>query len=52
MADPVPTRQETVEANLEAIDEKYGEENYMKVITQCVRDINISLAMLVDASAE
>lgn len=51
MADPEPTRQETVEANIEAIIDKYGEEEYMRIISQCAQDISISLAMMIDASA-
>ena len=48
MSDPTPTRQETVEANIEAIENKYGPESYWRVVTQCVKDISVSLAMLVD----
>ena len=49
MADP--TRQETVEANIENIIDKYGDEEYLKVIAQCAQDISVSLAMLVDAGS-
>lgn len=43
------TRQDTVEANIEAIEAKYGEDAYWKIITACAKDISVSLAMLVDA---
>ena len=49
MADP--TRQETVEANIENIIDKYGDEEYLKIIAQCAQDISVSLAMMIDASA-
>jgi hypothetical protein len=49
MSDPVPTRQETVEANIAAVISKFGDENDVKIDTQCLKDISISLAMLVDA---
>ena len=43
------TRQETVEANIEAIEEMYGPESWNRIMTQCLKDISVSLAMLVDA---
>ena len=49
MADETPTRQETVTANIAAVESKYGPESYNRIITQCVKDISVSLAMLVDA---
>ena len=48
MSDPAPTRQETVEANIAQLLATYGEGAEKKMITQCVKDISISLAMLVD----
>jgi len=48
MADPTPTRQETVEANIEAVLTKYGDENWIKLLAVCLEDISVSLAMLVD----
>ena len=48
MSDPTPTRVETVEANIEAVEATYGAENFLRVITACVKDISVSLAMLVD----
>ena len=48
MSDPAPTRQETVEANIAQILATCGEGAEKKMITQCVKDISISLAMLVD----
>jgi hypothetical protein len=50
MADPTPTRVETVTANIEAIIEKYGD-NTSQMTNQCLKDISLSLAMLVDNSA-
>ena len=46
-----PTRQETVAANLQAVIDKYGEENTDRVVIALLKDINVSLAMLVDAGA-
>ena len=51
MADPTPTRQETVEANLEAVIARWGEDATEKINTQCLKDINISLALLVDGGS-
>lgn len=51
MADPTPTRQETVEANIAAVLAAYSKDANMKMISQCVQDISISLAMLVDSSS-
>lgn len=50
MAD-TQTRQDVVEANIEAIIDKYGEEATERINTQCLQDISVSLAMLVDAGA-
>lgn len=43
-----PTRQETVEANISAVVAKYGEENWARLLSVCLQDISVSLAMLVD----
>ena len=43
-----PTREETVTANITAVESKYGPESYLRIITQCAKDISVSLAMLVD----
>ena len=51
MADPTPTRTEEVAANLEAVETKYGAENWYFIWTQLLTDINKSLAMLVDAGS-
>lgn len=51
MSDPTPTRQEVVEANIAAILSEYTKDANIKMISQCVQDISISLAMLVDNSA-
>ena len=49
MADPTPTRQETVEDNIEAVIEKHGPEAWNQIMATCLIDISTSLAMLVDA---
>lgn len=43
-----PTRQETVEANITAVETMYGNIGYPQIISQCIKDISVSLAMLVD----
>lgn len=48
MSENTQTRTEVVTANMEAIIEKYGE-NTSQFQTQCLKDINLSLAALVDA---
>jgi hypothetical protein len=48
MADPTPTRTETVTANIAAVTAKYGEEALDKINNVCLKDISLSLAMLVD----
>lgn len=50
MSDPTPTRQDTVEENMEAVIGKYGDENWVKLLAVCLQDISVSLAMLVDNS--
>jgi hypothetical protein len=50
MAD-TETRQDVVEANIEAVIDKYGPEATERINTQCLQDISVSLAMLVDAGA-
>ena len=52
MSDPAPTRQDVVEENIDAVIEKYGEESWRKMIVACIKDISVSLAMLVDASGD
>ena len=51
MADPTPTRQDTVENNIEAVEDRLGPEAYPQIFVQLLKDINISLAMLVDAGS-
>jgi len=51
MSDPTPTRQETVEANVAAVESLEGAGAYKKVWTQLLKDISVSLAMLVDDSS-
>ena len=50
MPDPTPTRQDTVEENIENIEELNGPEAYRKIVLQCLKDISVSLAMLVDSN--
>lgn len=45
------TREATVKANLEAVIKQRGEEGYNQILVQLLKDIDISLAMLVDAGA-
>jgi len=51
MADETPTREETVEANLDAVVEKYGADAYKEYVKTCLKDISVSLAMLVDGGS-
>lgn len=44
------TREAEVKANVEAVEAQYGDEAYRRIFVQLLKDINISLAMLVDAS--
>lgn len=48
MAD-TETRQDVVEDNIEAVETKYGDEAWPQIQTAILKDISISLAMLVDA---
>jgi len=48
MSDNTETRQDTVEANVEAVETKYGDGAWNQIMVQLLKDINISLAMLVD----
>ena len=51
VAESTPTRVETVTANINAVIEKYGPESLKKIDSQCLQDISLSLAMLVDAGS-
>ena len=51
MSEETPTRQQTVEANIEAAIAKYGEENALPLIVTMLQDISVSLALLVDAGS-
>ena len=51
VAESTPSRVETVTANITAVEGTYGAENFLRVITACVKDISVSLAMLVDAGS-
>ena len=46
-----PTRQETVEANIEAVTAQYGPDGFRQLVTAMLKDISISLAMLVDSDS-
>ena len=50
MSDPTPTREETVEENLDTAIATYGEGAWKQIVLQILKDINISLAELVDNS--
>jgi len=50
MADD-PTRVETVQAHIEAVEEKHGPEAWNQITAVCLKDISESLAMLVDAGS-
>ena len=42
------SREDVVEKNIDDVIEKRGEEAYLQIIAQCVQDISISIAQLVD----
>jgi len=48
MADPTPTREDVVTANITAVEAKYGPEAWDQIMTVLLKDISVSLAMLVD----
>lgn len=48
MADPTPTRAETVTANNAATIAEFGNEAWFQIIAQRLADISDSLAILVD----
>lgn len=45
------TRVETVTENIENTEARYGADSFELVKIQCLKDISISLAMLVDAGS-
>lgn len=45
------TRQEVVEANIASVLSTYNEDAVLRMICECVKDISVSLAMLVDAGS-
>ena len=51
MADPTPTREEVVEANIATAVDTYGEGAWKQIVLQILKDIDISLAELVDNSS-
>jgi len=46
------TREDVVEENLDAVIAMYGPEALPQIQTQLLKDINISLALLVDGSKQ
>lgn len=48
MSDPAPTRQSVVEGNIAQVLSDYNEDAIMRMIYVCIKDISVSLAMLVD----
>lgn len=42
------SRQDVVEKNIQDVIDKYGDENWVKLLAVCLQDISVSLAMLVD----
>ena len=51
MADPTPTREEVVEANIAEVVATYGDGAWKQIVLQILKDIDISLAELVDGSS-
>jgi hypothetical protein len=45
------TRVEIVTANIAAAVNMYGDEAYNRIMTTCLKDISVSLAMLVDGGS-
>ena len=50
MADPTPTREETVEANIADAIATYGEGAWKQIVLQILKDIDITLAKQYDES--
>ena len=48
MSDPVPTREETVKANMATVISTYTKDAFQQRLLGTLEDINVSLAMLVD----
>ena len=48
MADPTPTREQVVTANIAAVKAVHGDDAYLAIIAKCAQDMSISLAQLVD----
>ena len=48
MSDPVPTREETVKANMATVISTYTKDAFQQRLLGMLEDINVSLAMLVD----
>lgn len=46
------TRVDEVEEEIEAVEEKRGEEDFTHIVVTCLKQISVSLAQLVDASGE
>jgi len=52
MADEESTRSETVAENIQNVISKFGAEAWPQICTQCLKDISLSLATLVDNQAQ
>ena len=51
MADSEQTRVQETEAEIAAVEATYGAENYNRVMSVCLKNMAVSLAMLVDAGS-
>ena len=47
----VVTRYDTVTDNIQEVVNKYGDENYLQMITTCLQDISVTLALILDGGA-
>ena len=51
MADSEKTRVQTVTENIENTESRYGTDSFELIKIQCLKDISVSLAMLVDTGS-
>lgn len=51
MAESDKTRVETVTENIEKLELQRGKEAWQEIYAQCLKDISVSLAMLVDGGS-
>lgn len=42
------SREDVVEKNIKDVEDKHGTEAFLQIITQCVKDISVTLAQLLD----